>query len=70
VEENGRGFATSNNECLLPPAKPSFSLLQPADEAPRARPRRLPTLHETIVRRFVRFSHLKCEETAGGSRYK
>lgn len=24
------GLATSNNECLLPPAKPSFSLLQPA----------------------------------------
>lgn len=32
------GFATSNNECLLPPAKPSFSLLQSADEAPRASP--------------------------------
>lgn len=25
------GFASSNNECLLPPAKPSFSLLQPVD---------------------------------------
>lgn len=31
------GFATSNNECLLPPAKPSFSLLQPAEISPRAR---------------------------------
>lgn len=25
------GFASSNNECLLPAAKPSFSLLQPVD---------------------------------------
>lgn len=29
------GFATSNNECLLPPAKPSFSLLQSADSSSR-----------------------------------
>lgn len=33
MEENGRG--SSNNECLLPLAKPSFSLLQLADGSSR-----------------------------------
>lgn len=61
------GFATSNNECLLPPAKPSFSLLQSVDEAPRASPSN-PLF--TIARRFARFPRLKHQETqrpsAGG----
>lgn len=66
------GFATSNNECLLPPAKPSFSLLQPnVDEAPRASPSN-PLF--TIARRFARFPRLKREQTAprlqGVSPYK
>lgn len=47
------GFATSNNECLLPPAKPSFSLLQPAEISPRARFTFLSTYPTfTITRRF------------------
>lgn len=53
------GFATSNNECLLPPAKPSFSLLQPAD--PRASPSN-PLFTIARRRRFARFPPLKREE--------
>jgi len=63
------GFTTSNNECLLPPAKPSFSLLQPADKASRASPSNPPF---TIARQFARFPRLKREEMPrrGVSHYK
>lgn len=61
------GFATSNNECLLPPAKPSFSLLQPADEAPRASPSNPPF---TIARRIARCAK-RCKDGEGSyNRYK
>lgn len=59
------GFAASNNECLLPPAKPSFSLLQPAEISSRAL--RLSTYVPTLRFRsradFARLSRLKREET-------
>lgn len=63
------GFATSNNECLLLPAKPSFSLLQPADEAPRASPSDSPL---TIASRFARFPETQRDAKTGGglTRYK
>lgn len=58
------GFATSNNECLLPPAKPSFSLLQPAEISSRAP--RLSTYLPYVYDRasiLARLSRLKREET-------
>lgn len=54
------GSATSNNECLLPPAKPSFSLLQPADEAPRASPSN-PLVHDRAPIRPVSSSQTRAD---------
>lgn len=55
------GFATSNNECLLPPAKPSFSLLQPAEISPRLSTYLLYVYDRALI--LARLSRLKREET-------
>lgn len=62
------GFATSNNECLLPPAKPSFSLLQPTDEAPRAVTFQ-PSVHDRVPIRPVFLSERREEMQRQGVSY-